>query len=58
MCADAFAIYHEIIARGVAARRPFVGNGPWVTSVEDPDGYHLDFESPTDVPEDTIYSAA
>jgi hypothetical protein len=24
--------------------------------VSDPDGYRLDFESPTDVPEDTIYS--
>jgi hypothetical protein len=21
----------------------------------DPDGYHLDFESPTDVPEETVY---
>lgn len=56
MCADAIAIYHEVIARGVAARRPFLGNGLWVTSMRDPDGYHLDFESPTDVPEDTVYS--
>lgn len=56
MCADAIAIYHEITARGIAARRPFVGNGLWVTSVKDPDGYHLDFESPTDVAEETIYS--
>jgi lactoylglutathione lyase len=56
MCADALAIYHEFIARGIAAQRPFVGNGLWVTSVTDPDGYHLDFESPTDVPEDTVYS--
>jgi hypothetical protein len=31
----------------------FVGNGLWVTSFADPDGYRLDFESPTDVPEDT-----
>ena len=58
MCADATAIYRELIARGIAAQRPFVGNGLWVTSVSDPDGYHLDFESPTDVPEDTIYSDA
>ena len=58
MCADAIAIYRELIARGIAAQRPFVGNGLWVTSVSDPDGYHLDFESPTDVPEDTIYSDA
>ena len=56
MCIDAVAIYHELIARGVSAARPFVGNGLWVTSVTDPDGYVLYFESPTDVPEETIYS--
>lgn len=56
MCADAIAIYGDLISRGVAARRPFVGNGLWVTSVQDPDGYRLDFESPTDVPEETVYS--
>ncbi len=56
MCADAIGIYHDLLARGVAANRPFVGNGLWVTSVRDPDGYQLDFESPTDVPEDTVYS--
>ncbi|HSE65865.1 MAG TPA: VOC family protein [Gemmatimonadales bacterium] len=55
MCADAIAIYHELISRGVSPKRPFVGNGLWVTSVTDPDGYHLDFESPTDVPEETEY---
>ena len=58
MCADAIAIYRELVSRGIAARRPFVGNGLWVTSVSDPDGYRLDFESPTDVPEDTLYSDA
>lgn len=56
MCSDAIAIYHDLVAKGVAARRPVVGNGLWVTSVRDPDGYHLDFESPTDVPEETEYS--
>ncbi len=56
MCADALAIYHAVTARGVAAQRPFVGNGLWVTSVKDPDGYLLDFESPTDTPEETVYS--
>jgi hypothetical protein len=30
----------------------------WVTSLTDPDGYHVDFESPTDVAEDTEYSEA
>jgi catechol 2,3-dioxygenase-like lactoylglutathione lyase family enzyme len=56
MCDDAIAIYRDIVARGVDAQRPFVGNGLWVTSVRDPDGYRLDFESPTDVPEETVYS--
>jgi lactoylglutathione lyase len=58
MCSDAIAIYRDLIARNVTAERPFVGNGLWVTSVSDPDGYRLDFESPTDVPEGTIYSDA
>lgn len=39
----------------VEARRPFVGNGMWVTSVVDPDGYQLYFESRTDAPEESIY---
>jgi lactoylglutathione lyase len=56
MCADATAIYRQLISRGIAAQRPFVGNRLWVTSVSDPDGYRLDFESPTDTPEDTTYS--
>ena len=56
MCADALAIYHELTSRGIAAARPFVGNRLWVTSVQDPDGYWLYFESPTDVPEETVYS--
>ncbi len=56
MCADALAIYHDLTSRGIAAARPFVGNGLWVTSVKDPDGYWLYFESPTDVPEETVYS--
>ena len=55
-CKDALAIYHEAIARGLEPRRPFVGNAMWVTILTDPDGYKLDFESPTDVPEETIYS--
>jgi lactoylglutathione lyase len=55
MCRDAIALYHEFRARGVEAERPFVGNGLWVTSVKDPDGHRIDFESPTDVPEGTEY---
>jgi len=55
-CKDALAIYHNAIAHGLQPRRPFVGNSMWVTILTDPDGYKLDFESPTDVPEETIYS--
>lgn len=55
-CQDALAIYKEITARGIAAKRPFVGNGMWVTMVQDPDGYKLEFESFTNVPEETVYS--
>jgi catechol 2,3-dioxygenase-like lactoylglutathione lyase family enzyme len=56
ICTDAVAIYHEAKARGLRPSRPFVGNGMWVTSFRDPDGYHVDFESYTDVPEETEYS--
>lgn len=55
-CADALALYHEFTARGVAIKDPFVGNHLWVVAFPDPDGYQLDFESPTDVPEETKYS--
>jgi len=55
ICQDALALYREIRARGVQATKPFVGNGMWVTSLTDPDGYRLDFESETDVPEETEY---
>jgi lactoylglutathione lyase len=53
ICEDALAIYRAVIAKGIPASRPFVGNGMWVTSLTDPDGYQLDFESLTDVPEET-----
>ena len=53
ICDDALAMYRELTARGIQSSRPFVGNAMWVTSVQDPDGYRLEFESPTDVPEDT-----
>jgi lactoylglutathione lyase len=56
ICADAIAIYRDLTARGMPARQPFVGNGMWVTSVTDPDGYQLHFESLTDVPEETVFS--
>ena len=53
-CEDAIALYREFKSRGVDAKRPFVGNAMWVTSMEDPDGYRLEFESFTDVPEETV----
>jgi lactoylglutathione lyase len=56
-CDNALAIHHEAEARGIKARRnPFVGNGLWVVPFADPDGYRIDFESPTDAPEETEYS--
>jgi len=56
ICKDAIAIYRQVTARGIRASRPFVGNGMWVTSLSDPDGYRIDFESYTDTPEDTEFS--
>ena len=56
LCEDALSIYREVTSRGIQASRPFVGNGMWVTSISDPDGYRIDFESRTDEPEDNEYS--
>lgn len=53
ICKDAIELYREFKARGLAASRPFVGNGMWVTSLTDPDGYRVDFESYTDAPEES-----
>jgi hypothetical protein len=55
-CEDALAVWREALAAGIAVERPTVGNGLWVTEVRDPDGYAIDFESATDVPEETVYS--
>jgi lactoylglutathione lyase len=56
ICEDALIIYKELVAKGIKASEPFVGNNMWVTSLRDPDGYSIEFESSTDVPEDTKYS--
>jgi lactoylglutathione lyase len=56
LCKDALALYKDFKSRNVEAKRPFVGNGMWVTSVQDPDGYKLEFESRTDIPEETVFS--
>jgi len=55
-CNDALAIYHQAIARGLHPQRPFVGNAMWVVILTDPDGYKLDFESPTDALEESLYA--
>lgn len=55
-CKDALALYDEFKLKGIEMNEPFVGNNMWVVCVNDPDGYRLDFESATDVPEETKYS--
>ena len=55
-CKDVLALYKDFKSRKIEAKRPFIGNGMWVTSVEDPDGYKLEFQSFTDVPEETVFS--
>jgi uncharacterized glyoxalase superfamily protein PhnB len=53
-CEDALALYREFKSRGIQTRtRPFVGNGLWVVPLSDPDGYLLEFSSPTDAPEES-----
>jgi len=55
-CEDALALYREFTSRGVTVQEPFVGNRMWVVMLSDPDGYRLEFESATDVPEETKLS--
>jgi lactoylglutathione lyase len=55
-CEDALALYRDFISRGLEASEPQVGNSMWVTCLSDPDGYRLEFESPTDTPEETKLS--
>jgi uncharacterized glyoxalase superfamily protein PhnB len=53
-CEDALALYREFKARGVHPQKtPFVGNRLWVVPVTDPDGYRIEFSSPTDAPEES-----
>ena len=56
MCEDALELYHEFISSGIKVSEPFVGNSMWVIGLSDPDGYKLEFESYTDVAEETRYS--
>ena len=55
LCEDAIAFYHELKGRRLEPTRPFVGNSFWVTTIADPDGYRLDFESKTDAEEESVY---
>lgn len=56
MCDDALAIYEMAKANGLQPDEPYVGNSLWVTSLVDPDGNRVEFESPTEVPEGTKLS--
>lgn len=55
ICDDATAFWRQATARGLEASRPEVGNNMWVTGLDDPDGYRLEFESPTDAAEDSVF---
>jgi uncharacterized glyoxalase superfamily protein PhnB len=56
ICSDALSAYREFTARGITSSPPLVGNGMRVTSLRDPDGYSVEFESQTDEPEDTTFN--
>ena len=47
------ALYDGFKARRLAASEPEVGNSMWYTTLSDPDGYRVHFQSATDVAEDT-----
>jgi lactoylglutathione lyase len=34
-------------------KRPSVGNHLWVVALTDPDGYRIEFSSPSDAPEES-----
>jgi hypothetical protein len=53
-CDDSLALYREFKSRGIEPRNcPFVGNRLWVVPLSDPDGYRIEFSSPTDAPEES-----
>ena len=55
-CVDALGIYREIGTKKSNFSEPVVSNGKWVTRVFDPDGYEINFESLTNLPEGTRLS--
>jgi uncharacterized glyoxalase superfamily protein PhnB len=53
-CEDALSLYREFKSRGIQTRKtPFVGNRLWVVPLADPDGFRIEFSSPTDAPEES-----
>ena len=55
-CEDALALFREFKSRGIQMlKRPFVGNRLWVVPLIDPDGYRMEFSSPTDAPEESEF---
>jgi lactoylglutathione lyase len=54
-CTDAREVYTKLKQNGRNPQVPYVGNGLWVTTIFDPDGYKIDFESVTSEPEGTIF---
>jgi lactoylglutathione lyase len=56
ICQDAVRLWGEFRSQGIEASEPQVGNAMWVTSLTDPDGYRIDFESDTDAPEEMTLS--
>ena len=55
-CEDTLALYREFKSRGIQTlKRPFVGNRLWVVAVIDPDGYRMEFSSPTDAAEESAF---
>jgi len=56
ICQDALKLYNEFLQKRLTPLEPFVGNKMWVTSIIDPDEYNLNFESYTDVAEETKYA--
>ncbi len=55
-CHDALALYDGFLGKELCPSEPFVGNHMWVTHLNDPDGYRVEFASPTEVPEETKLS--
>jgi lactoylglutathione lyase len=55
-CRDAISVYRQAKERGIAGREPQVGNFNWEVFFHDPDGYSINFCSPTDLAEETLLS--